>query len=305
MTLFKGIHQATGDLDLANHHIRNWRDVSDVPTSDSPIGYVLTVSSAGVAAWEEATGGDGGDGGGVTDIFAGTNITVSSDNTISVVATPTFAGTVAAPAFEEGGTSLALKYAAIVHKHDLDDLQQDGAASGDVIQWDGTSWTASSVTWGEVGSKPSLVNSVSVGTGLSATTSTGDVTLSWTGTTNTREAMVIWSVGESSTLTTGLVGWLPVPFDGQLTEGWLLLDATGSIDVDVWLQTITSHPATNGDSITGGSELTISGGDSYRNTTLTAWSTTITAGDILYFNIDSSSTATQVTIGLRMLKDIS
>jgi len=125
-------------------------------------------------------------------------------------------------------------------------------------------------------------------------------------TANLKLSSIQFVIHDSATLTTGTYGPLLIPFDGDLTEGWLLAGvATGSVSVDVWSVTYGSHAATNGDSISGGSELEISSDIKSKNTTLTAWTKPVSAGDLLYFNIDSCVTLTDLTIVLLATKDLS
>ena len=54
----------------------------------------------------------------------------------------------------------------------------------------------------------------------------------------------------------------------------------------------------NRDSITAAAQPTISGDDNFEDATLTGWTTSVAAGDVLGFNVDSCTTITRVTVEL-------
>lgn len=103
-------------------------------------------------------------------------------------------------------------------------------------------------------------------------------------------------------ITTGVKSYVTVPYSGVITGWELLSTATGSIVIDVWKDTYANYPPTLSDSICGIDKPTLSSQIKNNNNTLTAWSTTITEGDIIAFNVESSSIVTQVTLTLKINK---
>lgn len=108
--------------------------------------------------------------------------------------------------------------------------------------------------------------------------------------------------GGGSAITTGVKGYIPIDFPCTILECTMLADQTGSIVVDIWKDTYANHPPTDADSITASAVPTISSGTKDNDTTLTGWTTDITEGDILGFNVDSATTVTLVTITLKVRK---
>jgi hypothetical protein len=96
----------------------------------------------------------------------------------------------------------------------------------------------------------------------------------------------------------GIHGYLEVPFDCVIISARLVADASGSIVIDIWKDTYANFPPTNADSITAGTEPTLSSAQKSENTTLSGWTTTLTDGDWLGFNVDSATTVKQVTLSL-------
>jgi len=108
--------------------------------------------------------------------------------------------------------------------------------------------------------------------------------------------------GGVAAITTGNKLGFRVPFDCTITGVSLGLDQTGSIVVDIWKAPHADYPPTVADTITASSKPTISSDVKYEDTTLTGWTTSITAGDWLFFNVDSITTAIICSINLTVLK---
>ena len=72
--------------------------------------------------------------------------------------------------------------------------------------------------------------------------------------------------------------------------------------IDVWKDTYANFPPTSADSITGSEKPTLSSAQKNQDLTLTTWTTAVSAGDILAFNVDSASTVTRVTLSIRANK---
>lgn len=108
--------------------------------------------------------------------------------------------------------------------------------------------------------------------------------------------------GNGYVLDTGVKGWLTVPFDCTIIEATLLADIAGSMVLDIWKDTYGNYPPTDADSITAASPPTLVGAVKTTDTTLTGWTTSLAAGDVLAFNIDSCTAITRATLSLRVSK---
>jgi len=123
------------------------------------------------------------------------------------------------------------------------------------------------------------------------------------GITTTITSSLIYVIdGGGSAITTGIKGDLQIPFGCTITEVSMLADQAGSIVVDIWKDTYANYPPTDVDSITASATPTISSATKSTDSTLTGWTTSITAGDTLRFNVDSVSTITRVTISLKVTR---
>lgn len=118
------------------------------------------------------------------------------------------------------------------------------------------------------------------------------------------EASVIQYVidGGGATITTGLKGYLEIPFACVIDRWTLLADQSGSIVVDIWKDSYANAPPVVGDVITASAKPTISGAAKAQSSTLTGWTTAIPAGDILAFNVNNVTGIQRVTLSLRVRK---
>jgi hypothetical protein len=72
--------------------------------------------------------------------------------------------------------------------------------------------------------------------------------------------------------------------------------------VDIWKDTYANYPPTSADSITGSAAVSITDNVKNQSSTLTGWTTAITADDILRFNVSSVATITRFTITLDVVR---
>ena len=104
--------------------------------------------------------------------------------------------------------------------------------------------------------------------------------------------------GGGSALTTGVKADVYVPYACTITAVTMLADQSGSCVVDIWKDTYANYPPTVADTITASAKPTISAATKSTDSTLTGWTTAISAGDTLRFNIDSASTITRLALTL-------
>lgn len=108
--------------------------------------------------------------------------------------------------------------------------------------------------------------------------------------------------GGSAVITTGIKGDLHIPFAGVITAVEMLADTSGSIVLDIWKNTYANFPPVIANSVTASAPPTITTATKAQDTTLTGWTTSIAAGDILRFNVNSITSIKRVTVSLTVLK---
>lgn len=114
--------------------------------------------------------------------------------------------------------------------------------------------------------------------------------------------------GNGSVISVSTKGYLEIPFNCTINQATLLADQGGAIVVDVWKCTYAqfdaggTHPVV-GDSITASAPPTIPAtGTKAQDATLVGWTTSITAGSLLGFHVNSCTTITRVTLSLKVTK---
>ena len=147
------------------------------------------------------------------------------------------------------------------------------------------------------GTAPLTIASTTVSTNLNADMLDG------VHSTNLILASITYVIDNAGTaITTGVKGFLEIPFACTINRATALADQSGSIVVDIWKDTYANFPPVDGDSITAAAPVTITTATNSQDATLTDWTTAVAAGDILGFNVDSCTTITRCTISLRVVK---
>lgn len=152
-----------------------------------------------------------------------------------------------------------------------------------------------------VGTGADTAAKLSVGSNGYALTARSSQTtgLAWEAVTGAIEFVID---GGGSTITTGVKGYLEVPFACTITAARMFADQSGSIVVDVWKDTYANYPPVDADSITASAPPTISSTTKSQDTTLTGWTTTVSAGDVLGFNVDSCTSIQRCIVSLRITR---
>lgn len=145
---------------------------------------------------------------------------------------------------------------------DLADVTITSAANGDLLKYNGSAWVDSADTIG---------------------------------------LLCIFD-GGGSALTTSMYVDIEVPFTCTIERWTLLGDQSGSVEVYIWKDTYDNFPPTIADSIVAAAPPTVTAAAKNQSSTLTGWTTSISAGDILRVGLTSVSTFTKLTLSLKILK---
>jgi hypothetical protein len=133
---------------------------------------------------------------------------------------------------------------------------------------------------------------------------TGDVTTSGSvatlGSNFKTESKGITIDGGGSAITTGSKGFLTIPYNATVTGWTILADQSGSVVIDVKKSTYSGFPTTA--SIAGSEKPTLSSAQKNQDLALSTWTTTVTAGDVWEFIVDSASTVTRVYLSCTLVK---
>jgi len=125
----------------------------------------------------------------------------------------------------------------------------------------------------------------------------------WKNTTPTGGTLInkgsFGAVADSST--TGIIGYITIPYSGTIT-GWQVIgDVSGSCVFDVW-KTASGIIPTVANTITGTEKPTLSSQQINSDLSLSTWTTAVTAGDIVAINLDSASTLSEAWLTVFITK---
>ncbi len=130
--------------------------------------------------------------------------------------------------------------------------------------------------------------------------SLGDVTVSET---EILTAGINIVLSDDTLIETGIATDIVIPYNCKITEATLLADQSGSIVIDLWKDSYANYPPTVEDTITASAKPTLSSAIKSQDISLTDWTTSLTAGDVIRVNVDSATTVTRVTLFLKLLKE--
>lgn len=108
--------------------------------------------------------------------------------------------------------------------------------------------------------------------------------------------------GGGSVITTGVKGYLVVPYNASIQSWSVVSDVSGSIVVDVWKRASYAIPTNNTYSIAGTEKPTLTSQQINTDLSLSTWTTDLNTGDVIAFNVDSASTLTRATIEITLNK---
>jgi hypothetical protein len=106
--------------------------------------------------------------------------------------------------------------------------------------------------------------------------------------------------GGGSVPSTGSKGFLQVPFNATIVSWTILADRSGSAQFDVKKSTYSGFPTTS--SIVAAAPPSLSAAQKNTSSTLTGWTTAITAGDVLEFLLSSVTTCQRVILELKLTR---
>jgi hypothetical protein len=170
-----------------------------------------------------------------------------------------------------------------------------GLVSGGPITTTGTITTrmATNRLVGRYSPGTGVMQEIILGTGLTFDVPTG--TLNASGSTTLTQIIGIAVDGSGGTVTTGLKGYMRVPFDCTIT-GWTVIALTATptqaIQFDIW-RASGALPTSAGDSLidtgAGGVKPRLTASQQLANSAnVNNWDTALAAGDYLAFRVDSS-----------------
>ena len=119
--------------------------------------------------------------------------------------------------------------------------------------------------------------------------------------TNVVRNICIYIDNQDDAITTGIKAKICIDYACTIQSVTLHGSPSGSIVIDIWKVNYNNLPASVENTITASAKPTISSGIKYQDITLSGWTKSISAGDWLYFNVDSCTTMTNCSIDLKVV----
>lgn len=175
-------------------------------------------------------------------------------------------------------------------------------AAGTGISLSGTNPITTSGTITVTNSAPDQTVSLTGGTGISTSGTYPNFTITnsspVSGSSGTFGLSI---VADSATgISSGSKGFLQLPYAGVIASYTILSSTSGTIQVDLKKSTYSGFPSTS--SITGGNYIALSSTQKNTDSTLTSWTTSFSAGDIMEFSVVAASTLTRINIIVKVTK---
>lgn len=118
----------------------------------------------------------------------------------------------------------------------------------------------------------------------------------WKRITGQREALNFIIDGGGAVITTGIKGNFRIPFAGVIQKVSLLADQVGDIQLDLWKDTWANAPPTVADTIVAAAPPTLTSAQKSEDSTLTGWTKTVAAGDVIVVDVYFAASIERVTL---------
>jgi hypothetical protein len=266
---------------------------SNITVTYNDVANTITIAATGILTQEQIE-----DFLGTTTLVAGTGMTVTYNDGAGTI---TFA--VAASTYQPLDSDLTT-IAGLVDPNADRILFWDDSAGAYAYLTPGTGLTITGTTIDASGSYTSenamddIAAMVAAGTHTRITATYNDAGNALSLAQAAEQSALIWVIDEGGVPALNNKAWLVVPFACTIKRWYLLADTNGSIQIDVWKDSYSNFPPTVADTITASAKPAIVSGTKNTDSTLTGWTTTLAANDIIVINVDSADTLSVVTFAL-------
>lgn len=106
--------------------------------------------------------------------------------------------------------------------------------------------------------------------------------------------------GGGAPITTGVKGYIEVPYACTIISATLMADQVGGCGFNVWRTNSVGYPPLSTYKISAAASPVLTNTNWMRDTTLTGWTTGLNNGDFLGFNVESNAIITRATLQLKV-----
>lgn len=120
-------------------------------------------------------------------------------------------------------------------------------------------------------------------------------------TTNVKTRSFGITYQSATAIATGSTRYITIPYTGAITKWTMLSSVSASMVIDIWKSTYSGALPTIANTIVASAPPTLASATKNTDSTLTGWTTAVTAGDVVAFNITSTSGAVNVNLVVEMV----
>ena len=106
--------------------------------------------------------------------------------------------------------------------------------------------------------------------------------------------------GNGGVITVGQKGYITIPYNGTITDWEIMADRAGACNIDIRKSTFSGFPTQT--SITGSAPITMSAAQKAASSILTDWTSSISAGDVYGFTLNSATSITRLNLIINTIK---
>jgi hypothetical protein len=116
----------------------------------------------------------------------------------------------------------------------------------------------------------------------------GTSDMEWKRTTGFTRNQITFNIGDGTNVIPANVEAIlgRVPYNCEIVKSTLTANETGSISIDLWVDSYANYPPTVADTITASSKPNLTSGIKSEDSTLTSWTTAISEGDAIIAHVD-------------------
>jgi hypothetical protein len=136
---------------------------------------------------------------------------------------------------------------------------------------------------------------------LTFNTSSGEVSFAAADVSNLKSGSFGITIdGNGGVISIGQKGYVTVPYNGTITDWEMFADQSGTCNIDIRKSTFATFPTLT--SITGSTPISMSAAQKASSSILTGWTSSISAGDVYGFTLNSATSITRLNLIINTIK---
>lgn len=125
----------------------------------------------------------------------------------------------------------------------------------------------------------------------------------WTPVSITQYGTIVFGWNNGTSVITAQDQEIVLPFAGTITDWTIVSDKSANVSIDLWVDGYAEYPPTVLDTICNSNYVSLTTSDKNTDSTLTGWTKTFSAGDIMKAHIISVDTASRILLTIKYTKN--